>query len=106
MSSVKITSHANLRLKQRTELYKKRFISNSSLAYKNGLKIDEVEEYNLRRYFYVRGRNIVKKYYKGYIYIFNKNSKRLITLFAIENKENLKKLETIWLEKRKKNEKD
>lgn len=101
--NLKLSTHSIMRLRERTEFEEKEFIENVKIARKLGLSYKDLsakhgESFNfLIPKYYDR----IKKYYNGYLYIFSKNKKTLITVFKVEDKELKKSLDELFLEKKK-----
>ena len=102
----KVTRHAKLRFLERSEEPKDRMFSLSRSAMRKGLVWQQIQAHDpifmkskegkeLKSYMFgAFGRK--KKYYKDYIYIFPKTSKRLITVFPVNEKFN-EVLDKYWL---------
>lgn len=81
----RITQHGKLRVKERTNTYK-RGSTLSRLAYQNG-KTKNYYQGKFRQYLISKSARKAKiKVYKDNIYIFSKNTKRLITTYSIPQK--------------------
>ena len=99
-TKIKITKHALIRSRQRIGIKRKNLLINSKKAFKKGLILSDVSKNKfLTKYFYTYNKNIVKKYYEGYIYVFNKNSKNLITVIKIDNQKSIEELNKIFFKK-------
>lgn len=93
---MKLSNHSKMRLKQRTEVERNKFLSLSKLAMKNGINLRHIplDDGYLRKYM-TAGAGRYKKYYQGYIFIFTMNSKKLITMYEA-NEVYKERLENIY----------
>lgn len=93
---MKLSNHSKMRLKERTEVERNKFLSLSKLAMKNGITIRHVPEDDgyLRKYMSC-GVGKYKKYYQGYIFIFTMNSRKLVTMYEA-NEVYKERLENIY----------
>lgn len=106
---MKLSNHSKLRLKERTDCERSKFLSLSKLAIKNGITLRHVpvEDGYLRKYMSC-GAGKYKKYYQGYVFIFAMNSRKLITMYEANEvyKTRLEKLyQTVRLNKKNANKK-
>lgn len=92
---MKLSNHSKMRLKERTDCDRNKFLSLSKLAMKNGITIRHVPEEDgyLRKYMSC-GVGKYKKYYQGYIFLFTMNSRKLVTMYEANEvfKERLEKI--------------
>lgn len=100
---LKLTKHSSLRYEERTNVEKRDYEKNGKTARSKGLRFEEVDfkEKKIFNYLKPTSWNAVKKYYNGFIYVFSKNKRKLITVYKVENEEMKNRLEEIWRERRK-----
>ncbi|MBR3208835.1 MAG: hypothetical protein IKF82_01060 [Bacilli bacterium] len=101
----RFTVHGYNRVKERTDVIDKEVKTLSLYAVKNGLNLGDLEEGFLKKYVEKRinqGQKRVKLY-RGYVFIFFKNSRRLITCYPIPDYlfEDYKKARMRKIERRK-----
>lgn len=105
MSCVAITDHARARYKERTGLPKSRMEKDAELAWKNGVRWDEVSG-SLRRYIdsqHFGSKMLAEiRIYCGRVYIFKNES--LITMFELPPKYRRKRTEERVRSRREKGE--
>ena len=105
MAKVRVSKHASIRFNERTDIERKDKATLSTLAMRNGIMWVHIQQmfpefaktYEgncLRKYMSTFGGRR-KKFYNGYIFIFGKNSKNLITMYPCKERY-LKKLEKFY----------
>ena len=83
-NSPKITLHAVRRMKSRLKLSgAKKQSLHVSIVWKYGIKEDQITNKKLKNFLLERGSDNLKIVYEGYLYIFGRNSHRLITLYPL-----------------------
>lgn len=91
---MKLTKHSKLRMKQRTNLNH----SQRKLLFRNallkGLSPDKVKDEKTKRYMNSKGKRCKIKLYKGYFFLYSKNSHLLYTMYKVPE----------WLEEVEENE--
>lgn len=102
---VKLSSHADLRFKERTQEEKKEFISLSRSAYKKGLmwlhieilepEFKKTKEGKVLKRYMKAYQNRKKKFYRGYIFIFSSSTRKVITMYPCKE-EYLETLNNFW----------
>lgn len=97
------TYHAYERIKERSNIKNKELYNLSSHAIKNGISFNQIPPGSLKSYvgYKVAKKNKRVKLYRGYVFIFFKNSKRMITCYPIPEK-HLKEYKKLVAEKNKK----
>ena len=98
---VKLTKHSKERLNERTSYPNSVFKENAKYAFKNGVSLrnlsdDEKRDVRLFRSLMSKSKVTYKKFYKGYIYVFEHRGNVLITMYPMEDEELLEKLEKIY----------
>ena len=84
LNSPKITLHATRRMKSRLKLSgAKKQSLHVSIVWKDGIKEDQITNEKLENFLLDKGTDNVKIIYDGYLYIFGRNSHRLITLYPL-----------------------
>lgn len=78
-----MTNHSYIRICQRTGWSIKQAKDMVERASKLGLSPLQIDKGPLQDFCIVKGRFKRLKLYKGYIFIFNKNSNRLITMYKV-----------------------
>ena len=79
---MKLSHHAKLRMTERTGLPKQNQKQFYMSALKNGKSVGNMKESKLRDYMVqLESTGCKAKYYKGYIFIHSRNSKRLYTMY-------------------------
>ena len=100
------TLHGYERVKERSNISDKELNNLSFFAIKNGIGFNQVPTGKLRNYLWYRAYKNDKriKLYRGYVFIFFKNSRRLITCYPIPEKhiEEYEKIAKEFKEKRRK----
>ncbi len=84
----RFTSHAYKRVFERVDIKDVSFETLCIYAKKNGLDYGQLPEGPLRTYLYLKHekRNKKAKIYRGYVFIFFNNSKKLITCYPLPDK--------------------
>lgn len=85
MNKRKISNHAKLRMRERTELNHKERVKLFNNALSNGKSINDISDKKLKE-FLLSKPNCKIKLYNGYIFIYSKNSKRLYTMYKLPEK--------------------
>ena len=82
---MKLRNHSKQRMKERTDYNHKDRRTLFRNALDNGLSIGNIKDERLKQYIMSKG-NCKVKIYKGYIFIYSKNSKRLYTMYKLKDK--------------------
>lgn len=79
------TTHGFERVKERSDFCDKQLNNLSRYAIKNGINISDIPDGRLKKYVWhrIKQRDKRVKLYRGYVFIFFKNSKRLITFYPL-----------------------
>lgn len=85
---MKITNHANIRMKERVKLNRKERKEMFRLALRLGQAPYNIKNNpELRQYLYSKeNRRMRVKLYKDYIFVYTKRSKRLVTMYELSSK--------------------
>ena len=79
----KITKHASIRMKERTKFNHKERYYLFKKAIKYGKNPQDIKDESLQGYMYSKRRNAYIKLYRGYIFIYSRNTKRLYTMYEL-----------------------
>ena len=104
LKRVNLTIHSKDRLKERTGYPESFFKENVKYAFNKGIGLKHLKQKNILVYrtLYSNKKTVYKKYYKGYIYVFDNLTHTLITVYKLENEEAVKELEKIYKIRHKK----
>jgi len=81
---MKLSHHAKLRMTERTGIPRKNQKQFYMSALKNGKSIGNMKECKLRNYMIqLESTGCKVKYYKGYMFIYSRNSHRLYTMYKV-----------------------
>lgn len=86
---MRITSHAKKRMKERGHFTHREKIKMFKNALHHGLSPDDIKDNKseLRQYLFTKQNNRARvKLYQEYVYIYNKNSKNLITMYKLPSR--------------------
>lgn len=80
---MKLSHHSKIRLRERTNLNHKERRKIFKEALQNGLSPDKVKDKKTRDYMNSKNRHCKVKLYKGYIFLYSKNSHQLYTMYEL-----------------------
>lgn len=85
---MKITNHANIRMKERVKLNRKERKEMFRLALRLGQAPYNIKNnFELRQFLYSKeNRRMRVKLYKNYVFVYTKRSKRLVTMYELPSK--------------------
>ena len=79
----KVSHHANMRMKERTpfnHIERRRLFRE---ALKHGQNAQDIKDPNLKGYMLSKKKHAYVKLYKGYMFIYSKNTKHLYTIYPL-----------------------
>lgn len=79
---MKLTKHSKLRMKERTGLNHNERKSLFRRALDNGKSINDIKDDRTREYL-LKKKNCKVKLYRGYVFLYSKNSKTLYTMYKL-----------------------
>jgi len=83
---MKLSKHSKIRLKERTTLNHAERRQIFRLALTNGICIDKVKNERIKRFMMSKQRyNSQVKLYRGYVFIYSRNSHQLYTMYELPN---------------------
>ena len=81
---MKLSKHAKIRIRQRTDLNHVERRNLFKMALTNGLSIRQIKNAKIRTYLMKKIQyNCRIKLYKGYVFIYSRNSKQLYTMYKL-----------------------
>ena len=80
---MRLTEHAKLRMKERTNLNHKERKQLFRQALNNGKSYHQIKDKRLQKYIDRKQKVCKAKVYKGYVFIYSKNGKSLYTMYKL-----------------------
>lgn len=80
---MKLTQHSKIRIRERTDLNHNERKMLFKYALKNGKSLDKIESEKIKRFIASKSKKSKVKLYRGYIFIYTKYNKRLITMYEL-----------------------
>lgn len=83
---MKISKHAKVRMKERLSLKQTEMRQIFRLALRHGKYISDIKNERIKRYLMSKKRfNSQVRLYRGYVFIYSKNSRQLYTMYKLPN---------------------
>ena len=80
---MKLTKHSKIRMRERTNFNHNERRSLFRKALDNGESINDIKDEKIKNYLLRKTSNCKVKLYKGYVFVYSKNSKVLYTVYKL-----------------------
>jgi len=80
---MKLSKHSKIRLRQRTNFNHKERKQLFRNALQNGKTYNQIKDEKIKQFMKNRSSNCMIKLYKGYLFIYSKNSHQLYTMYQL-----------------------
>ena len=84
MVKIKVSKHAKIRMRERTDLNHRERLSLFRKALDNGKSVQEIKDEDVKRFLSGKQRVCSKvKLYQNYVFVYSKNKHRLYTMYKL-----------------------
>ena len=80
---MKLSNHSKIRMRERTAFNSRERYSLFREALQYGKSLNQIEDKKLKNYIWSKSRYCKIKVYKGYMFLYSKNSHQLYTMYEI-----------------------
>lgn len=84
---MKLSKHSKIRLRERTNFNHSERRQLFRNALQNGESLQQIKDEKIKRFIVSKSRNCKIKLYRGYLFLYSKNSHQLYTMYKLPNLE-------------------